>query len=113
MSAESSDNWDVLLPLSGLRRLTLPERAVHDRLATATLGEMPWVPHVHYWGRTCGERAHDRDEPWRVHPWLHQLGRGPMDFMDAAEEPPPHVNVPQVHVPYVHVNEEEVCTALK
>ncbi len=70
----------MLLPLRRLRRLTLPERAVEDHLAVRTLGKMPWVPHVHYWGRTCGERAHLSTAPWRVHPWLHQLGLGPVAF---------------------------------
>ena len=75
MAAESTNNWEVLLPLRRLRRLTLPQRAVHDQLATATLSQIPWVWHVFYWGRTCGERAHLSTEAWRVHTWLHQLGR--------------------------------------
>ena len=86
VAAESSDNWEVLLPLRRLRHLTLPERAVHDRLALRTLSNMPWVPHVHYCGRTCGERAHDSRQPWRVQPWLHQLGRGPLDFAPADDD---------------------------
>ncbi len=65
----------MLLPLRRLRQLTLPQRAMHDDLATATISKMPWVPHVSFWGRTCGERAHLSTEAWRVHPWLHQLGR--------------------------------------
>ena len=84
MPAESSDNWDVLLPLRRLQRLTLPQRAINDRLAARTLSKMPWVPHVHHCGRTCGEHAHFTVEPWRVHPWLHQLARGPMDFEEAG-----------------------------
>jgi len=78
--SEASNNWDVLLPLRHLRRLTLPERAVGDHSVVRTLGKMPWVPHVQYSGRTCGERAHRVTQPWRVHSWLHQLARGPVDF---------------------------------
>ena len=77
--AESSGNWEVLLLLLRcMRRLTLPERAVHDQIALRTLDEMPWVPHVHYWGSTCSEHAHVcGEEPWRVAPVAAPAGARP------------------------------------
>ena len=80
MCAESSGTWDVLLPLRHLRRLTLPDWTAHDPHVVRTLSNMPWAPHVHYWGLQCGEHTHGGSAPWRVHRWLHQLESGPMDF---------------------------------
>ena len=81
--AASSNNWEVLLPLRRLRRLTLLERDAHERLVLRTLGKMPWVPHVHYWGATSGEHGHRTTAAWRCHPWLHQLGHGPVQFAES------------------------------
>ena len=110
----------MLLPLRRLRRLTLPERAVHDQNAFGTLSEMPWVPHVHYWGHTCGERAHLSADSWRVHPWLHKLGRGAVAntavIIDESGEEvrcdshPKSESDAKQRVPHLHISVVLTCT---
>ena len=69
--AELGDNWEVLLPLDSLRRLTVPIEAKENLGLQTILAQMPRLHTVIYHGKYAGESYHRPDAKGGT-PWLQR-----------------------------------------